>query len=300
MKNSIIRMEIMMNKIYKAFPGGKHKVLTLSYDDGKIEDRRLVNIFNKNGIKATFNLNSGLSDMDIRIPKEEWKELYAGHEVAAHTCTHPTLARCPVTEIAQELLNDRIELEKVMGYPVRGLAFPNGSYDNRCCQIASDLGIKYARIAADRYADVYTAMEGAKSADGPILLGDATGFEMPSDYMRWLPTCHHNHNLIEFGKRFLSLKKTQYLYMMYVWGHSFEFEHNNNWNIIEQFCEMMGGQDDIWYATNIEIVDYNDLFDRLIFAADNSFVYNPSAASAWICVNDKSIVEIKGGETIFL
>ena len=29
-----------MNKIYKAFPEGKHKVLTLSYDDGKLADRR--------------------------------------------------------------------------------------------------------------------------------------------------------------------------------------------------------------------------------------------------------------------
>ena len=56
-----------MNKIYKAFPGGKHKVLTLSYDDGKVQDRRLVKIFNKYGIKATFNLNSGLTDMDISI-----------------------------------------------------------------------------------------------------------------------------------------------------------------------------------------------------------------------------------------
>ena len=59
-----------MNKIYKAFPGGKHKVLTLSYDDGKVQDRRLVKIFNKYGIKATFNLNSGLTDMKNRIPKK--------------------------------------------------------------------------------------------------------------------------------------------------------------------------------------------------------------------------------------
>ena len=50
-----------MNMIYKTFPGGKHKVLTLSYDDGKIEDRRLVKIFNQYHIKATFNLNSGLT-----------------------------------------------------------------------------------------------------------------------------------------------------------------------------------------------------------------------------------------------
>ncbi len=30
-----------MNKVYTCFPGGKHKVLTMSYDDGKLEDRRL-------------------------------------------------------------------------------------------------------------------------------------------------------------------------------------------------------------------------------------------------------------------
>ena len=39
--------------IYTCFPGGKHKVLTMSYDDGKLEDRRLVSIFNKYGIKGT-------------------------------------------------------------------------------------------------------------------------------------------------------------------------------------------------------------------------------------------------------
>lgn len=59
-----------MNKIYKAFPGGKHKVLTLSYDDGKVQDRRLVKIFNKYGIKATFNLNSGLTDMETVFRKK--------------------------------------------------------------------------------------------------------------------------------------------------------------------------------------------------------------------------------------
>ena len=63
-----------MNKIYKAFPGGKHKVLTFSYDDGKLEDRRLVEIFNKNGLRGTFNLNTGIDQPDIRIPKDEWKD----------------------------------------------------------------------------------------------------------------------------------------------------------------------------------------------------------------------------------
>ena len=47
---------------YICFPGGRHKVLTLSYDDGRLEDRRLVKIMNENGIRGTFHLNSGLKD----------------------------------------------------------------------------------------------------------------------------------------------------------------------------------------------------------------------------------------------
>lgn len=288
-----------MNKIYMTFPNGKYKVLTLSYDDGKIEDRRLVDIFNKNGIKATFNLNSEIINPEIRIPSDEWCDLYKGHEIAVHTCTHPTIARCSKTQIIHEILDDKNNLEQIMHYPVRGLAFPNGSYNQEIIDIASSMGIKYARTVTDKYADVFAAKEGAKVAEGPILLGDETGFGMPENFMRWNPTCHHNHHLVEFGKEFMALTKKQYLYMMYVWGHSFEFTRNNNWNVIEEFCEMIGHRDDIWYATNIEIVDYIDAFNNLHFGANNTFVYNPSYKSVWLAVNDNDIYEIKGGETIF-
>ena len=44
-------------KVYVCFPEGKAKALTMSYDDGKIQDERLVSIFNRYGIRGTFNLN---------------------------------------------------------------------------------------------------------------------------------------------------------------------------------------------------------------------------------------------------
>ncbi len=299
-KITIYTEGIIMNKIYKAYPGGKHKVLTLSYDDGKIQDRRLVSIFNKYGIKATFNLNSGLTDTDIRIDPEEWKELYAGHEAAVHTYTHPTIARTPKNEMLYEYLEDRKFIESIFGRPIRGLAYPNGSCDDTCVAMAKAAGLEYGRLAADKYSLVKAAMQYDNDSSAPVLIGDATGFEIPQDYMRWLPTCHHNHDLLGFGRRFLELHKSQYLYMMYVWGHSFEFDRNDNWNVIEEFCEMMSGHDDIWYATNIEIVDYDKVFNNLQFAADNSFVYNPSVQSAWLKVNDKRYVEVKGGECVTL
>ena len=42
---------------YMLFPDAKQKALTLSYDDGVVQDIRLMEILNKNGIKATFNIN---------------------------------------------------------------------------------------------------------------------------------------------------------------------------------------------------------------------------------------------------
>lgn len=265
-----------MKTIYTCFPGGKHKVLTMSYDDGKHADRKLVSIFNKYGIRGTFHINAGLFDDERRIKPNELKELYQGHEVACHTYTHPTIARCPMEQIVRQVLDDREGLEKIMGYPVRGLSYPNGSYNKEIIEVLPKLGIKYSRV-----------------------VGNTDEFAMPENYLAWKATCHHNHNLMELGQQFIDLHKTQYLYMMYVWGHSYEFDDKNNWYLIEDFCKLVSGKEDIWYATNIQIVDYMEAAERLQFAADMSFVYNPSVQSVWLSVN-KEMIEVKGGEQINL
>ena len=105
---------------------------------------------------------------------------------------------------------------------------------------------------------------------------------------------------MELGEQFLGLFKKQYLYLMYVWGHSYEFDDKNNWDLMEGFCRMMGGKEDIWYCTNIEFMDCMDDFKQLQFASDNSFVYNPGARDCWSAVNDGTPVRIPGGETITL
>ncbi|URZ04887.1 polysaccharide deacetylase family protein [Clostridium felsineum] len=265
-----------MNKIFKCFPDGKFKVLTMSYDDGKLPDRKLVSIFNKYGIKGTFHINSGLIGDENRLKCDEIKTLYIGHEVSSHTLTHPTIARCPMEQVTKEILMDRENLEEIVGYPVRGLSYPNGSYNDSIKKLLKPLGIEYSRI-----------------------VGNSDSFDLPSDFTEWKATCHHNHNLMEHAKEFVSLYKKQYLYMMYVWGHSYEFERDNNWELIEGFCSYVSDKNDIWYATNIEIVDYINVLDNLKFSAKGNLVYNPSAKSAWISVNDK-IMEIKGGTQVVL
>lgn len=265
-----------IKNIYTCFPGGKHKVLTMSYDDGRLEDRRLVEIFNRYGIRGTFNLNAGLADNPNRIPKSEWQTLYKNHEIACHTYLHPTIARCPIEQVARQIMQDRTELEEVTGAPVRGLAYPNGSYNQKILDLLPLLGIRYARVVP------------------------TTGnFEMPENWYIWKATCHHNQNLLECCDAFLSLKKTQYLYMMYVWGHSYQFPDDDNWDMMEEFCQKVGGNQEIWYATNIEIVDYLEAASRLQFTAAGDRVFNPSACSIWLEVDGEK-KEVPGGKRVAL
>ncbi len=278
MENRFHRKEGMrMNKVYICYPQGKHKALTMSYDDGRTYDRQLVEIFNKYGIKGTFHLNSGFLGDERHIAPEEVKTLYVGHEVSCHTVTHPTIARCPLPEVAQEVLDDRRALEALCGYPVRGLSYPNGSLSKEIEALLPACGIRYSRV-----------------------VGSSDSFALPENPLRWQATCHHNHRLMELGEQFLGLFKKQYLYLMYVWGHSYEFNDKDNWDLIEGFCKMMGGKEDIWYCTNIQFIDYMEDAKRLQFAADNSFVRNPNAQDIWISVNDSEPIVLPAGELVLL
>lgn len=261
--------------IYVCYPQGKTKALTMSYDDGRAQDERLIQIFNRNGIKGTFNLCSGWLAEDYpdeEVRRKRVQELYAGHEIATHTLTHPTMERIPLHNVAQEILEDRKNLEKLCGYPVTGHAYPNGSYTEDIKSLLRSLGMSYARVVPSSYS-----------------------MDMPGDWYQWYPTCHHSDpRLMELAATLAEFEKKQYLKLLYVWGHSYEFDRDNNWQVIEEFCDFIGNRSDIWYAANGEIVSYLNDSQRLQFAVDNSFVYNPSAQSIWINV-DGDIREIKGG-----
>jgi hypothetical protein len=106
---------------------------------------------------------------------------------------------------------------------------------------------------------------------------------------------------MELAKRFAEVTpKFKYInWMFYVWGHSYEFDDQDNWNVIEEFAEYIGGRDDIWYATNIEIYDYIKAYEALQTSVDKKTVYNPSAMDVWF-VEENEIYCIHGGQTLHL
>ena len=228
---------------------GKMKALTFSYDDGVRQDRRLVEIFNKYGLKCTFNVNSELlgtenqlvrDGVEIRHDKltpEEAKAVYEGHEIAAHTLTHPSLRKIEDdAEIIRQVEEDRKNLSRLAGYEVVGFAYPGGAtnFDERIKElIKNNTGVKYCRSTRSTHS-----------------------FELQDDLYAFEPTVYHHiemDKLFELGEKFLALTpdKPQ---CFYIFGHAYEFDIRDEWGRFEEFCRMMSGKDDIFYGTNKEVI----------------------------------------------
>jgi len=267
-----------MKITYGFYPGGKHRALTMSYDDGREFDRRLVSIFDTYGIRGTFHLNSGFLGGSAHVSAAELDSLYKNHEISSHSVTHPFLERLPSSEIMRELTDDRITLENASGRIVRGMSYPYGTYSDNVISIARACGMEYSRT---------TLSTGA--------------FGMPDDFLRWHPTCHHGDRSIERLDDFAAFDARYGIRMplFYCWGHSYEFNDSNNWELIERFCEKAARLGDTAFMTNIEIVDYMTALHALRFSADSSMVYNPAATPVTISV-DGAPVEIKPGNTLTL
>ena len=272
------------------WPNGRTKAFTLSYDDGIQQDQRLLELLNRFQIKGTFNLNGGLLGQEgtvsagkrnvshHKIPASEIPALYAGHEVAVHGYYHSCMYAMDLARCTREILSCRLSLEEILKQPLTGFAYAFGIWNPTILEALKACGITYARTIKSTYR-----------------------FEIPEDFLLWNPTCHHDdERLFELAEQFLSDAPIFSFFgpakLFYIWGHSYEFDQNNNWNHMETFLQKMSGQKDVWYATNREIRQYADAYSRLIFSADGSVVNNPSALSVWLggmFTNDS--VEVKPG-----
>lgn len=284
----------MKIRTYMRFPQGRGKALTLSYDDGVEQDIRLMGIMDRYGIKGTFNLNSecysaegtafSQGQIHRRMTRKEAVQLYGGtvHEVAAHTATHPFLETLPSVAVIHEILTDRKNLEDDFGEIVRGMALPFGTYSDSVIEILRECGIVYARTTQS-----------------------TGGFEMPTDWLRLAATCRHRDpNLMNLAETFVSMEVKNKPKLFYLWGHSYEFEEDDNWSLMEAFCKYTGGQKDIWYATNLEIYEYWEAYNRLIWSVGLEKVYNPSAMPVWIQFEIEGVcsdtIKIEAGTTAFM
>lgn len=257
---------------FNLYKDGKKRAFTMSYDDGQIHDLRLIEIFNKYGIKGTFNLNSNNIGKPGYVTAEDICSKYVGHEVASHGLTHHYFERIPREELICEVMEDRRRLESICGYPVNGLAYPYGTLSEDVKNELRALGICYARGTV-------------KTRDYEL------GNVPPHDFLAWNPTVEHRDpKMFELLDGFLRKEKVRPLSLFYIYGHSYSFNDDNNWDLMERICERAGNDPDTWYATNIEIYDYLTALWQLRFTAARDAVYNPTCLDLWIEVDRKPVM----------
>lgn len=220
---------------------GKNKAFTMSYDDGVEQDRKFVKIINKYSLKCTFNLNSG-----IMTPESHWicgltdvrrmlpsglPELYNGHEIAVHCRTHANLTELDDAGVRRELLEDKTALEELFNCKINGMAYPYGAYDDRVIDIVRDCGFAFARTVADTH-----------------------DFKMPENPLKFGATCHHDYRELDrLLDRFIGYNGEDPA-IFCIWGHSYEFEVNGNWDRLEAICQKIAGRADIFYGTNSQVL----------------------------------------------
>ncbi len=268
---------------YMRYPGFRNKAVTLSYDDGITPDIRLADILDRYAMKCTFNINAGY--LGHPLTKCEGRRLIAeeiaalserGHEIAAHGYKHKWLSALPAPQIFYEMLRDRKELEAIVKRPVTGLAYAMGDYDARVIELLRKAGFAYARTTRSTHS-----------------------FRTPIDFLEWHPTCHHaDAKLMPLAKSFVeNTKDNDRPLLFYLWGHSYEFEMEQNWDIIENFCDFIGKREELWYVTNGELAAYTAAYRSLVFDAERTRVYNPSSLDICFSLRGKDFLAPAGKTT---
>ena len=283
-----------MRSIFMRYPNGKAKAVTFSYDDGVRQDKRLAALFTEYGMKATFNFNCEFM-RGVNFTKEQIQEYFLshGHEIAVHGANHRANGNMRPIEGIRDVLDCRLELEERCDRIIRGMAYPDsgitsmGNFGNyeMIKNYLTELDIAYART----------------------LGGDNNDFLLPLDFHAWMPSAHHNNpKIMQYIDEFLALDISTKAYharrmprLLYIWGHSYEFDQNNNWEHIEAICQKLADREDLWYATNIEICDYVQAYKRLIYSADGHKIYNPSVLKVWLDI-DGVLYSVAPGETLCL
>lgn len=228
------------------YPNGTQKAVIFSYDDGVVHDRKLVQLFNQYQVVGTFNLSSGLFDQKAPwlknvigkvgeyVSLNEVAILYAGHEIAGHSHTHPGLAGLESDELFRQVHQDQRILSQLKNARVQSFAYPLGSFDDNAKQALAKMGFTNARTVTS-----------------------SGSFDLPMDLLEWHPTIHHKDALpvIEAYKQL----KTDELTVLVIWGHSWEFdlnEPNNSWSYMEELLAAIAHREDTWYVSAGDFVAF--------------------------------------------
>ena len=154
--------EITQAGLTSSFPGrsavSKKETIAITFDDGFVSNlTEAVPLMKKVGVQAINYLVADrlgqTSDWEAREGGEadplmdesqvrEW--LAAGHQIGAHTCTHPRLSFLSRDQAKEEIFASKKKLEDRFGLPMDHFAYPYGDYNQTTVELVREAGFKTA------------------------------------------------------------------------------------------------------------------------------------------------------------
>lgn len=258
--------------IRKCYPDGKKKAFVLTYDDGVLQDVRMVLLLNRYGLKGTFNLNSLLMEREFvwyhekigavrRLPLSVAAHLYEGHEVASHSCTHPDLQGMSREGLLYELGHDKYLLEQLVQQPVLGFGVPFDYYDDTVADCARQLGFRYARGSEETHS---------YAPNGDAFHQNAGMF-------------HLSEGLDTFVDGFLQTDEE--LASCIIVGHSYDLDAEHLWEAMEALFAKVSVDGSVLSMTHLEYVEYLQAMEQAEIVGDK--IINRSNRPLWFEVDGK-------------
>lgn len=237
------------------------KYFTVSFDDGLEQDKKIIRLMNRYGIKGTFNLNSGVFGLrgyikrmgnigfqdtetrkrflfwdgveHYRIPEDEIAQVYAGQEIASHGYQHENLRSLGYEKTKTSVSKDIANLSNIAGYKVKGFAYPYGMTGPEVKKALRDLGIVYARC-----------------------VGNSRKFTVGKDLLSYVPTTAiTDKKLDKILDNFILADGSEKDLLFYMWGHGYELDYGNelcSYGHLERIFDRVAGREDISFVTNME------------------------------------------------
>jgi len=252
----------------------KKVIVTTSWDDGAVQDLRLLKLLNKYNLKGTFYIPQTIAFEPKkgkplkRVSEKDILEIAKIQEIGAHGITHTYLDKLNKEQIYNEVKGSKDWLEKLLNKKIKMFAYPGGIFNNEIVNSVKKIGFLGARTTESFKINIENQfLIGISLQCYPYLLSNKEWtllFQLKTLWKRFkfnlkgvsdlkLPI-DSLFNWTTLAKNiFKSVLKNGGVFHLY--GHSWEIEYYKLWEDLEKIFKYISNRRDVYYLTNSEVLE---------------------------------------------
>ena len=237
------------------------KIITTSWDDGALEEFKLVELLTKYNIPATFYIPKTNPERTV-ITEIQIKELAAMFEIGGHTLNHVFLTKVDTAKQWQEIEGCFSWLREILDVVPQSFCAPKGLYNPAIVKMVQEAGfinLRTTHLLENQLLDLKN--------DLPLLHTTLQLYEHSkltylkhllkrkklSTLVNWL-VLNAETDLLKLTEKHLCAIRKKGVGCFHLWGHSWEIEKYQLWKKLEAVFKLLSNQQDFSFLQNKEIV----------------------------------------------